>query len=72
MDEMKIKLHTKFMNDLISKLITKAIKNNSGHDIDVKLEGLNAEFLGGETTINTNITIKLDSKEFKEIMKLLS
>lgn len=68
MDEMKVKLTTKFMRNVVSKLITMTIRKKYGYEINIQLNDLDISVIDGETKISTNVEVKLDSKEFVKIM----
>lgn len=72
MDEMKVKLSTRFMRNMVSKLISKAIYKKLGYRVDIQLNELDVSIIDGETSINTNVEIKLNSNEFTKIMKAIS
>lgn len=69
MDEMKLKLSTKFMRGLVSKLIARAVYKKTGCKIDIQLNDLDISVIDGETSISTNVEVKLNSNEFMKIMK---
>lgn len=69
MDEMKLKLTTKFMRGIVSKLISRMVYKKFGYKVDIQLNDLDINFVDGETKINTNVEVKLDSKEFTKIVK---
>lgn len=69
MDEMNIKLGTKFMRNIVSKLISRAIYKKTGCKVNIQLNDLDVKFIDGETTINTNVVAKLSSGEFVKLMK---
>lgn len=69
MDEMRVKLSTKFMRNIVAKLISKAIQKKLGCKIDILLNDLDVSVIDGETKIVTNVELKLESKEFMKIMK---
>jgi hypothetical protein len=71
MDEMKVKLSTKFMRGIVAKLISKAIQKKLGCKIDIQLNDLDISVIDGETKILTNVELKLESKEFMKIMKTI-
>lgn len=71
MDEMKLKLSTKFMRGMVAKLITRFIYKKYGYKVNIQLNDLDISVIDGETSINTNVEIKLDSKEFMNIMKTI-
>lgn len=68
MDEMKIKLSSKFMMGIVSKLITKTLKKKLGYNIDIQLNDLDISVIDGETKIAVNIEAKIDSAEFTKIV----
>ena len=69
MDEMQMRLSTKFMRSIVSKLITKAVYKKLGYKVDIQLKDLDVSIINGETSINTNVELKLDRDEFVKIMK---
>lgn len=71
MDEMKVKLSTKFMRGIVAKLISKAIQKKLGYKIDIQLNDLDVSIVDGETKILTSVELKLESKEFMKIMKTI-
>ena len=71
MDEMKLKLSTKFMRGLVAKLIAKFIYKKLGYKINIQFNELDVSVIDGETSINTNVEIKMDSKEFMNLMKTI-
>lgn len=71
MDEMKLKLSTKFMRNMVSKLISRMIYKKFGYKVDIQLKELDVSIIDGETHMNTNVEIKLKSSEFTKIVKSL-
>lgn len=69
MDELKLRLSTKFMRNIASKLIAKLIYKKYGYKVNVRLNDLDVSVIDGETSINTNVEIKINSSEFMKIMK---
>lgn len=69
MDEMRVKLSTKFMRGVVAKLISMAISKKYGCKVDIQLNDLDIRFVDGDTNISTNVDIKLNSDEFKKIIK---
>ena len=66
---MKMKLSTKFMKNVLSKLISKALYKKFGYKIDIRLNDINVEFIDGETNIHADVDLKLDKEEFAKIIK---
>ena len=71
MDEMKLKLTTKFMRGIVSKLIERSIYKKYGYIVNVQLNDLDINIVDGETTINTNVEAKISSEEFKKMITKL-
>lgn len=69
MDEMKVKLTTKFMRNIVSKLMARAIYKKFGYKVDVQLNDLDIKFIDGDTKVDVNLEMKLDNKEFMKIIK---
>lgn len=69
MDEMKVNLSTKFMRGIVAKLIAKSIYKKYGYKVNIQLNELNVNVVDGETSIHTNVEVKLNSDEFMKIMK---
>ena len=68
MDEMKLKLSTKFMRNMVSKLISRTIYKKIGYRVDIQLNDLDVHIIDGETKIDANVEIKINSNEFMKIM----
>lgn len=71
MDEMNMKLSTKFMRGIVSKLISKAIYKKIGYKVDIQLNDLDISMINGETKILTNVEVKVNSDEFMKIVKTI-
>lgn len=72
MDEMTIKLTTKFMRGIVSKLISKAIHKKYGCRVKIQLNDLDFRIIDGETHISTNVEADFTNEEFVKIMKSIS
>lgn len=68
MDEMKLKLSTKFMRNLLSKLIAKMLYKKLGYKIDIQLNDINVEFIDGDTSIHADVDLKMDKNEFTKLI----
>lgn len=69
MDEIKVKLSTRFMRMMVSKWISRTIRKKYGYNISVHLGELDIESVDGETSVKANVELKVDSDEFKKILK---
>lgn len=72
MDEMKVKLSTKFMRGMVSKLVAKAIYKKTGYKVNIQLNDLDVSVLDGETKVNVNVELALNSNEFMKLMKSIN
>lgn len=68
-DEMKVNLSTKFMRNIVSKLIAKAIYKKFGYKLNIQLKSLSVNVVNGEAKINTNVEVNIDNEEFMKIIK---
>lgn len=69
MDEMKLKLSTRFMRGIVARLLSRAIYKKTGCRVDIQLNELDIQMLNGDTTVKTNVEVKLKSDEFNKIME---
>lgn len=68
MDEMRVKLSTKFMRKIFAKLLAKAIYKKTGCKVDIQINEFDFWSISGDTTIKTNVEVKLKSEEFNKIL----
>lgn len=71
MDEMKMKLTSKFMRGLVSKLLSKFVSTKLGYKVDIQFEHLDINVVDGETDITANIKAHVDSPEFVKLVKTI-
>ena len=69
MDEMKLKLSTKFMRNIVAKLIVKMIYKKTGYKVNIQLNELDINVVDGEAYIFTSVEAKINSNEFVKIVK---
>lgn len=69
LDELKVKLSTRFMRNIVSKLIAKAIYKKFGYKLNIQLKELDISVVDGEAKINTNVEVNIDNEEFMKIIK---
>lgn len=71
MDEMKLKLSSKFMRNIVSKILSKMIYKKLGYKVNIQFNELNVDIVDGETKISANVEASFNSNEFKNIMKAI-
>ena len=69
MDELKIK--SKLLTSIISKIIRSAVKKKLGYDIDVQLHELTATINDEKAHVYINAEGDVDVKEFNKFTKII-
>lgn len=69
MDELKLKLSTKFMRGIVTKLISKAIYKKYGYDIDILLNEIEINNEDGKVHLHVNVDAEVNNDDFKKIIK---
>ena len=72
MDKMNINLKSNLTRKLVSKIITKMVYKKYGCKIDMQLNGFEFSDINGEMTIKTNVEVKGNSREIKELLRTMS
>ena len=72
MDEMKLKLRTKFMRNLAAKLIAKILYKQYGVKVNLKINGLDISSVGGDTTAKLNIEATMRSEELYRVIQSIN
>lgn len=69
MDEMKVKLSTRFMRGFVAKMIARAIRKKYGYKIDIQLNELNVEVVDGKAHLHTSVDVELNNGDLMDILK---
>ena len=69
MDEMKLKLSTKFMKGLLAKFISKSIKKKYGYKVDIHINEINLDMFNGDTNLHLDVDVKVNGDEFKSLIE---
>lgn len=69
MDEMKLNLSSKFMRNIVAKLLSKTIYKKTGCKVDIQLNELKVSVIDGDTFVSTSVEARLDNHEFAKIIK---
>lgn len=64
-----MKLSTKFMRGIVSKLIAKVIYKKTGYKVDIQLNDLDISVIDGDAKLEANVEVKMNNEEFMKIMK---
>ena len=71
MDEMKIKLSTKFMRGIASKIISKVIFKKLGFKTEIQLNEIEAEMKNGKILFHIDVDGFVDEKAFTKIQRII-
>lgn len=71
MDELKLVISTKFMRNLITKLLAKAIYKKTGYKIDIQINKIEASTRDGKVRINIDADAEMGFDDLKNILKNL-
>lgn len=69
MDELKLKLSTKFMRGIVTNLISKAIYKKFGYHVDIELNEIELRNEDGKVRIHLNVDAEVNNDDFKKIIK---
>jgi hypothetical protein len=69
MDELKLKLSTKFMRGIIAKILSKAIKTKLGYEVDILINEIALKTEDGKIKIHVDVDGEVTNDEFKNIIK---
>lgn len=69
MDELKLVLNTKFMKNIVTKIIAKAIHKKTGYKVDVQLNEVRVESMDGKIHLHTNLDAEINTEDFIKIVK---
>lgn len=70
MDEMKLKLSTKFMRNIAAKIIQKVIFSKFGFKPEIKLNEINFEMIDGRVRFHINADGEMSDKDLLKITRL--
>ena len=68
MDELKLKIGSKFMKGAISGMVRKMIKKNFGYDVNVRIEGLNVTLTDGKAHVHLNADAEINNDDITKIL----
>ena len=69
MDELKLKLSTKFMKNMVANLISKALFKKLGYNIDILLNEIEVKNENGKIMLHVDVDAEVDNGEFIKILK---
>ena len=69
MDELKLKLSTKFMRGIVANLVSKAIAKKVGYNIDILLNEIEVKNEGGKIRLHIDADAEIENSEFVRMLK---
>ena len=69
MDELKLKLSTKFMRGILAKLLSKALRSKFGYDIGIQINAIEIKTEGGKIRLHADVDAEISNDEFVKIVK---
>lgn len=69
MDELKMKLHTKFMKRIVAKAIEKALHRKFGYDVDIQLSDVELSMDEGKINLHIAADASMSQLEMKRILE---
>lgn len=70
MDEMKIKISTKFMRGIVAKIASKVIANKLGIKADIRLNGISVEKINDKIHLHLDVDADIEEKDLLKITRL--
>lgn len=71
MDEMKLRLSTKFMRNTVAKIISKTVFKKCGVKPDIILNEVSVELIDGRVHFYLDVDAEVDGKELLKLTKLV-
>lgn len=69
MDELKLALHTRFMKNIVTKLLAKAIFKKTGYDVSIQINKIEAEVFDGKINLHVDANAEMNSDDLVQILK---
>lgn len=69
MDELKLALHTRFMKNIVTKILSKAIFKKTGCEVNVQINRIEAETYDGKVSVHMDIDAELSKEDLVKLLK---
>lgn len=69
MDELKLVVSTRFMRNLITKILAKVIRKKTGYNIDIQINAIEAETYNGKVRIHMDIDAEMNGEDLMDALK---
>lgn len=64
-----MKIESKFMTGIVSKIAKKVVRNKLGCDMDIQLNGLRTTIIDEKTHVHLDLDIELTKEELNKLLK---
>lgn len=68
MDEMKIRLSTRFMRSIVSKIIKRSISKKLGYDIDILINEIEIENIDEKIHLHIDVDSEISNRDFAKFL----
>lgn len=72
MDEMKLKLTTRFMKGILAKFVSRSIRKKYGYKVDIRINDIDMDMFNGQTNLHLDVDLNLGSEDFKKLMESIA
>lgn len=69
MDELKLAISTRFMRNIITKILAKAIYKKTGYRVDIQINRIEAENSNGKISIHMDVDAEMNSGDLMQALK---
>lgn len=69
MDELKLAISTKFMRNIVTKILAKAIYKKTGYRVDVQINAIEAETYDGKVRIHMDVDAEMNGEDLMNALK---
>lgn len=69
MDELKLVISTRFMRNLITKILAKAIRKKTGYQMDIQINAIEAETYDGKVRIHMDVDAEMNGEDLMDALK---
>ena len=66
-----MKLHTKFMRGIVSKLVRNIICKKTGYKVDIQFNEIDIKNEGGKIQVHINVDGEMTTEEFAKVIKTI-
>lgn len=64
-----MKIESKFITGIVSKIAKKVVRDKLGYNIDIQLNGLRTTVIDDKTHVHLNVDLELTKEELNKLLK---